>query len=105
MSEVRSCLERQGEPRGAPLREGPGPMPAALPSADEVPLGSAWIDFHHAHDILSIVANDATTEAQVRARLDAWALQHVGELLRRLARELPVPAACGEGCRCQEATR
>lgn len=80
-------------------------MPAALPPADEVPLGSAWIDFHHAHDILSIVANDATTEAQIRARLDAWALEHVGELLRRPARELPVPAACDGRCRCREVGR
>lgn len=87
------------------LREGPGPMPAALPPADEVPLGSVLIDFHEASATLAVVANDATTEAQIRARLDAWALQHVSELLRRLARELPVPAACDGRCRCQEVGR
>lgn len=86
--------------------DGPGPMILRVdPDGDVVPVGSALIDFYSEHAELSIVADNAALEAVIRARIDAWALEHVASLLPRLMSQHPAGAGCQGRCACRGSHR
>lgn len=59
-------------------RDGPGPMILRVdPDGHDAPLGSALIDFYPERAEVSIVANNTAAEAEIRGRVDAWAVERV----------------------------
>lgn len=86
------------------LRDGPGPM-AAHPEADEESLGAVLIDFFSDRASVAVVADNTAAEGVIRARLDQWAVEHVGRLLQRRQQAPPATGGCGGRCRCREGQR
>jgi hypothetical protein len=84
------------------LHDGPGPM-TAQPEDDEEPLGAVLIDFYPDRAVVAVVADDTAAEGVIRARLDQWAVEHVGRLLQRRQQAPPATGGCGGRCRCREA--
>lgn len=84
--------------------DGPGPLVLRVdPDNEALPVGSALLDFHPERTELSILASNSAEEAVVRARVDAWALEHVGGLLQRLASSLTLTVIPGSHCGNQRA--
>ena len=82
-------------------RDGPGPM-ATRPEDDEEPLGAVLIDFYADRASVAVVADNTAAEGVIRARLDQWAVEHVGRLLQRRQQAPPATGGCGGRCRCRE---
>lgn len=79
--------------------EGPGPMILRVDQPDgDAPLGSVMIDFFPAHARLSVMANNEADEAVIRARVDAWAVDHARGLLRDRTK---AASGCGDRCPCR----
>lgn len=79
-------------------QDGPGPMVLrASHDNDDVPMGSVLINFYPERAELSIVADNATAEAMIRARVDAWVVDRACGMLRERTNALSRRNGC---CRC-----